>query len=155
MTRCAVTVLGGFEVSVDGRVVPASAWRTRRAADLVKVLALQHGHAMHREQLLELLWPELGAEAGGANLRKAIHYARRAMDSPESVTGERGLVSLWGGDVDVDADRFTSQLTAAQRSGDVAAYAAAADAYAGDPLPATNRGRKRPATACARATSRH
>jgi len=136
MTRCAVTVLGGFEVSVDGGVVPASAWRTRRAADLVKVLALEHTHAMHREQLLELLWPELGAEAGGANLRKAIHYARRAMDSPESVTAEGGMVSLWAGDVDVDADRFMAQLTAAQRSGDVVAYAAAADAYGGDPLPA-------------------
>jgi hypothetical protein len=38
---------------VDGRPVPACAWRHRRAAGLVKVLALASGHREHREQVIE------------------------------------------------------------------------------------------------------
>ncbi|HKR98314.1 MAG TPA: BTAD domain-containing putative transcriptional regulator [Candidatus Dormibacteraeota bacterium] len=136
MARCQVKVLGGFEVWVDGAAVPAAAWRTRRAADVVKLLALEHVHAMHREQLLDLLWPELGEEAGGANLRKAIHYARRAMGAPESVGTDGGMVQLWNGDVEVDADHFMQLLSSAVLTNDVADFSAAADAYPGDALPA-------------------
>jgi DNA-binding SARP family transcriptional activator len=110
MARCAVQVLGGFSVSVDGEAVPAEAWRTRRAADLVKLLALEPGHTLHREQVLDRLWPELNEDAAGGNLRKAIHYARRAMRTPESVSSHDGMITLWDGDVDVDADRFLTLL---------------------------------------------
>ena len=34
----------------------------RRVAHLVKLLALAPGHRMPREELLEMLWPRLGAE---------------------------------------------------------------------------------------------
>jgi DNA-binding SARP family transcriptional activator len=131
-----VQVLGGFSVSVDGELVPAEAWRTRRAADLVKLLALEPGHALHRERVLDRLWPELDEEAAGGNLRKAIHYARRAMSAPESVSSRNGMVGLWDGDVDVDVDRFLALLNAAQRAGSAPAHASAAGAYSGDALPA-------------------
>jgi hypothetical protein len=39
-----VNLLGTFRVSVGGRVVEESAWRLRKAASLVKVLALAPGH---------------------------------------------------------------------------------------------------------------
>ncbi|MEA2647393.1 MAG: hypothetical protein QOE92_2476 [Chloroflexota bacterium] len=132
MARFVVQVLGDFRVSVDGEEVPRDAWRTRRAADLVKVLALEPGHALHREQLMDTLWPDLGADAGGSNLRKAIHHARRAMGAEESIEAREGMLSLWGGDVDVDADRFTALANAAAT---VAAHAKAARAYPGDLLP--------------------
>jgi DNA-binding SARP family transcriptional activator len=74
-----ISLLGGFRVTVDGRTVGPDEWRNRRAADVVKLLALAPGHRMHREQLMDALWPSLGLEAGGANLRKAVHFARRAL----------------------------------------------------------------------------
>lgn len=54
---CAVRLLGGFLVEVDGVAVPADAWRHRRGADLVKLLALAPEHRVHREQLMDRLWP--------------------------------------------------------------------------------------------------
>jgi DNA-binding SARP family transcriptional activator len=107
-------VLGGFEVVVDGRPVPADAWRSRRAADLVKVLALEPSHTLHREQVMEWLWPELGAEAAGANLRKAVHYARRAMGADDAIRSEAAVLSLWPGQVDIDADAFGAAAEAEQ-----------------------------------------
>lgn len=76
--RCDVRLLGGFEVSTDGGVVSPDSWRSRRAADVVKLLALEKDHQLHREQIMSSLWPDLPPDAAGANLRKAVHYARRS-----------------------------------------------------------------------------
>ena len=131
-----MAVLGCFEVRVDGNLVPGDAWRSRRAADLVKVLALEPTHALHREQVMDLLWPGFGADSAGANLRKAVHYARRAMGSDEAIQAAGNVLSLWGGNVEVDAQVFAAAADAALASGDVTACAGAADLYRGDPIPA-------------------
>jgi len=79
MRQLEIRLLGRFEVLVDSRAVPADAWPQRRAADLVKVLALAPGHRMPRDAVLDALWPRLGADAAAANLHKAASYARRAI----------------------------------------------------------------------------
>ena len=53
--RCAISLLGGFGVAVNGRSVPTRAWRHRRAADLIKLLALAPAHRLHREQVMDAL----------------------------------------------------------------------------------------------------
>ena len=40
MSDVRITLLGGFDVIVGGRRVPAAEWRRRQAAALVKILAL-------------------------------------------------------------------------------------------------------------------
>jgi DNA-binding SARP family transcriptional activator len=136
MRRCTVSLLGGFEVRVDGSPVPVDTWRSRRAADLVKVLALEATHQLHREQVMDLLWPELGTEAAGANLRKAVHYARRAMGAEEAIRSTGGMLSLWGGGVEVDAQLFLGAADAALANGDEEGCGLAADLYTGEPMPA-------------------
>ena len=92
MRQLEVRLLGRFEVLVDSRPVPADAWAQRRAADLVKVLALASGHRMPRDEVLELLWPKLGRRccrvqpAQGRELR--AQRARRSW---------RGRASRWSG----------------------------------------------------------
>jgi DNA-binding SARP family transcriptional activator len=71
-----VWLLGGFRVEVDGRPIPEQEWRRSKARTLVKLLALAPRHRLHREQLMETLWCELGPEAAAANLRKAVYFAR-------------------------------------------------------------------------------
>jgi DNA-binding SARP family transcriptional activator len=103
---CAVRLLGGFRVEVDGRPVAPDAWRHRRGADLVKLLALAPQHRLHRDQVMARLWPQLGAESAAANLRKAVHYARQALGGKESIDTHGELVALWpAGQLEVDADR--------------------------------------------------
>jgi DNA-binding SARP family transcriptional activator len=135
MTRtCAVRLLGGFGVEVDGRPVPADAWRHRRGADLVKLLALSPGHRLHRDQVMEYLWPDLGAESAAANLRKAIHFARRALGDRHSIEVEGEMVALWpAGSLHIDAEGFERELGRAlsRESG----YESALRSYTGDLLP--------------------
>ncbi|GAB2811977.1 BTAD domain-containing putative transcriptional regulator [Lentzea nigeriaca] len=133
---CQVRVLGGFGVTVDGSPVPSHAWRSRRAADVVKLLALENAHRLHREQVMELLWPDLPVEAAGANLRKAVHYARRALGGPGAIAVEGHVLVLWpGGRLDCDLDRFDRAADVALASGDARACAEAAATYSGDVLP--------------------
>jgi DNA-binding SARP family transcriptional activator len=63
---CTIHLLGGFAVEVNGEPVYANAWRHRRAADLIKLLALAPGHRLHREQVMDTLWPDLPPDAAAA-----------------------------------------------------------------------------------------
>ena len=87
-----VRLLGGFRLAVGRREVPNEAWRLRKAQALVKLLALAPGHALHREQAMDLLWPNLGRKAASNNLRGALHAARQALD-PDRRRGPAGLDS--------------------------------------------------------------
>jgi DNA-binding SARP family transcriptional activator len=107
MRRLDVRLLGRFEVAVDARPVAASAWKHRRAEDLVKLLALSPGHRLTRDEVVEALWPHLGARAGAANLHKAAYHARRALGWPEAIVVRRGVVALAPEhDVASDVDRL-------------------------------------------------
>jgi DNA-binding SARP family transcriptional activator len=134
MASVEIQLLGRFEVVVDGRPVPASAWRHRRAAGLIKLLALASGHREHREQLIEALWPHLPLERGERNLHKAIHLARRGIGDPSAITRSSQEVGL-GGDVAVDVDRFERETEVALGSSDQRGCASAASLYTGELLP--------------------
>src|SRR5829696_737905 len=87
-----VWMLGGFRISVGPRTIEEGAWHLRKAAALVKVLAMAPGHRLHREQAMDLLWPDLGKKAASNNLRQVLHGARRTLTADPSV-GSRYLAS--------------------------------------------------------------
>ena len=135
-----ITLLGGFSVGVGANAVPDEAWRRRKPAALLKILALAPGHRAHRERLMDLLWPELELAAAGANLRKAIHQARSALDgvslgAARLIEFQNDVVALASDGLIVDTASFLSALTAARRSGDGDGYRSALTWYGGDLLP--------------------
>src|SRR6478736_8406968 len=97
-----VTLLGGFAAEVDGAPVPDSAWRLRKAKELVKLLALADGHHLHREQAMDALWPDRDLAAAANNLNQAVHAARRALGA-DSITLADGLLRL---EAEVDVELF-------------------------------------------------
>src|SRR5918995_2089670 len=107
MRQLEVRLLGAFEVLVDSQPVSADAWAQRRATDLVKVLALAPGHRMPRDEVLEMLWPQLAADAAASNLHKAASYARRALGDRGAVVLRSGLVELApAAEVTTDVEHF-------------------------------------------------
>lgn len=128
-----IELLGRFSVAVDGVPILGDVWRSRRAADVVKLLTLSSGHRMHRVQLMEALWPESDPEASGTNLRKALHYARLAIGDEKAIVNDRGVLVLWpGAHIETDVDEFEAAAQSAVENGNVKA---AADLYRGDLLP--------------------
>ena len=92
-----VDLLGDFRVRIGGREVEAKAWPTRRAAELFQLLALSDGYRLPRERAIEALWPHLDAGAGAANMRKAAHHARQALDDPDAIVLRGGYAQLFPG----------------------------------------------------------
>ncbi len=111
-----VDLMGEFRVRVDGREFQTVAWPTRRAAELVQLLALSEGRRLPRERAIEALWPHLDAAGGAANLRKAAHHARRALDDPGAIVLRGGYVQLFPGrPLETDVEEF-------EREEDLALY---------------------------------
>ncbi|WP_433293708.1 BTAD domain-containing putative transcriptional regulator [Actinoplanes sp. CA-030573] len=123
-------LLGGFAVDRDGVPVPAREWRLRKARTLVKLLALAPGHRMHRDELLQLLWPDRDPASAVNNLHQAMHVARRALGDDDLLRLQDDIVAM--GAVTVDVTEF-ERLAAGAR--DLAGLRATIGAYAGDLLP--------------------
>lgn len=133
-----IRLLGGFDVFVDEQEVSDDAWPTRRAAELVQLLAVSNDHRLLRDQVIERLWPHLDAEAGAANLRKAAHHARRALGSTDAIVLRGGQVALFPSSaVSTDAADFEAAAENAMEDGGVHVASSAADTYTGDLLPAS------------------
>jgi len=134
-----VCLLGGFVVRVGERAVGSGGWRLKKAASLVKILALARDHRLHREQAMDLLWPDLDAAAAANNLRQALHVARKTL-TPGGGAGFLGyqgeqvalcpVLPLW-----VDVEAFEQAAANVRRLRDPAAYRAAVELYGGDLLP--------------------
>lgn len=136
MTELRIQLLGGFSVSIDGRPLEDATWQHRRAADLIKLLALSPHHRRSREQVIDTLWPDLAGDAGGNNLRKAVYHARRALQHEDAVLLDAGYVILWPHrHISTDAAEFESAATAALDSSDRALCQTASQLFAGDLLP--------------------
>ena len=136
-----IGLLGGFSVAVGDRKVDQSAWRLRKAASLVKLLALAPGHRLHRERAMDLLWPESGKKAASNNLRQTLHVARKILHPDPGIAS--GLLGVSGEQL-LCARRegfgwtlrpSRKRLHTARRSKDPAAYRAALELYSGELLP--------------------
>ena len=134
-----ITLLGTFVVSVDGRVIAPSAWKRRKAAAIVKILALEPGQRLHREQMLDLLWPDADPDAAANRLHQALYSARRTLD-PDG-PADRFILShdqmlQFNPAVPVVVDVVQFQELAARAGHERESIQAALDLYGGNLLPA-------------------
>jgi len=102
-----VRLLGGFEVLVDGRSIRDPLLARKDPAHLVELLALTSGHRMHREQVIDALWPDAPRPAVANRLHKAAHFVRKATGVNDSIVLSGEAVALFPtGQVEVDAAEF-------------------------------------------------
>ena len=129
-----VSLLGGFSVTVNGEPVP-DRWRLRKAKILVKLLTLAPGHRLHREVVIDRLWPDTEPHVAANNLHQVVHTIRR-MVGPESITLSDDVVRLCPtGGLSVDVDQFDRAAAAARSSGVITELQAALELWTGPLLP--------------------
>ena len=122
-------MLGGFAVEFDGRTVAHSDWQRVSAERLVKLLLVTPGHRVSREVAAETLWPEADPEASRGNLRKAIHFAHRALAGSDLLGVDGSAVALDAAVLDLDLDRLQAafDIVAAADEGPAPGRVAAGD----------------------------
>jgi DNA-binding SARP family transcriptional activator len=122
---------------VNGAPTSARGWDRRSSASLVKILALAPGHRLHREHVLDLLWPDEAPSSAANRLHKAAHFARRAAGHHGAVVLRGDLVWLFpDAEITVDALRFEHLARLAVAGDDAAAAREALSWYGGELLPA-------------------
>jgi DNA-binding SARP family transcriptional activator len=138
---------GALELRIDGR--PAALGRLKpQARSALARLALSAGRPVHREVLMEALWPELDPERAAKNLHVLISILRRALE-PGMARDESSLIARQGATYRVDLgpdawvdvlefERTLEEAAAARAAGDgagaVAAFTQALDLYGGELL---------------------
>lgn len=131
-----IAVLGHFSVSIDGVPTGSRGWARRNAAALVKILALTPGHRLHRERMMDLLWPDESPERCAPRLHKAAHFARHTAGRQDAIVLRDDLVWLFpGANITVDALQFERLARAAVADDDPVAAREALRWYHGELLP--------------------
>jgi DNA-binding SARP family transcriptional activator len=137
-----IRLLGGFRVEKMGFELPGSVWQRRAAKRVTKLLATAPRHTLHREQILEILWPRVDLESARNSFAKALHAARRALEPDRLPRGSSAyfhlqddMLTLDTEHVLIDADQFQSLGESALRQETVAGYETALAAYTGELLP--------------------
>ena len=137
-----IRVLGPFRVAVDGEPVAEERWQRLQAKTLLKLLAVAPGHRLHREVLMEALWPDADPSLAANNLNKVIHAARRALepalargaDSAFLASREQHVFLEAAARLSVDAATFEQLAESGLAARDAASLEAALDLYTGDLL---------------------
>ncbi|MFQ5757548.1 MAG: BTAD domain-containing putative transcriptional regulator [Acidiferrobacterales bacterium] len=71
-----VFALGCFGLAVGGRSIALEKWKRKQAVTLLKYLVTQVGHPVHRERILDCLWPNVDESRGWDRLKVTMYYLR-------------------------------------------------------------------------------
>jgi DNA-binding SARP family transcriptional activator len=135
-----VYLLGSFRVQLGGRLLEASAFHLQKGRSLIKLLALERQQRLHREQVIETLWPEAPPSAAMNSLYQVLHATRRVLSGESRLCPylqfEDEMLVL-GGETPawVDVFAFENAVRQAQWSGTREAYEQALEFYTGELLP--------------------
>jgi DNA-binding SARP family transcriptional activator len=80
----AVTTLGRFAVARAGQPIPLAAWQSRKARDLLKLLAARRGRPLTRDAAAEALWPNEDPAPLPNRLSVALSTLRKVLDPERS-----------------------------------------------------------------------
>src|SRR5947208_2120686 len=137
-----IHLLGPFRLAVDGVLVDEKNFSRRKPKLLIKLLALQPHRQLHREQVMEFLWPDLDVASAANSLHKSIHAARRTLepglksggDSRFIITHEQQIQLRASGGLSIDVEVFEQAAASALKSPEAEPYEHALKLYSGDLL---------------------
>ena len=137
-----ISLLGRFQAKIDGVPVDEKSWGRRSAKSLVKLLAVKPFHALHREQIMDLLWVEQSPETAVNNLNKAIYKARRTLEpdlakgskSRFIITQKNQIILESPGMISVDLDEFERLANYSLSNNDMESGQKALELYRGELL---------------------
>ncbi len=138
-----IFTFGRFGLTAGGRGIAVEKWERKQALILLKYLVTCRGRAVHRERLMELLWPGADESQGRERLKVTVYFLRqqlRAAGVQEEVIATAATAYvLKRGAVWVDAEVFErliavgSALEAQQRwDGALRCYEEGQRLYRGD-----------------------
>ena len=133
--------LGGFSLTAAGVELPWRELRPRVRA-LLMLLAMNHGRQLHREELVDALWPDATLASGIRSLQVAVSSIRQCLTAAGITEdalrrhGDAYALQLPGASDELaDFERLAHTAGREQGTEALGSRLAALDRYAGDLLP--------------------
>ncbi len=138
-----VYTLGRFEIEQGARVIESQHWRSLRASSLFKILLNRRNFQAGRQEVAELLWPELDSDRAANNLHQAVYQLRRLLEPDLEKVGASVYLKSEGTKLQlnpalvewVDFKEFQRVCQQARLGNNAALYEQAAALYNGEYLP--------------------
>jgi PAS domain S-box-containing protein len=74
-----VFTLGHFGLAFGARGIAVEKWQRKQAVTLLKYLIIRIGVAVHREELIDCLWPDSDPDQGRDRLKVTVYFLRRQL----------------------------------------------------------------------------
>jgi DNA-binding SARP family transcriptional activator len=138
-----VFMLGRFEVEQGTRLIESEQWRSGKARNLFKILLNRRSYQISRQEVTELLWPELDMDRAANNLNQAVYSLRRTLEPDLQKPSNSAYLRTEGSKLQlnynligwVDLEEFKRLYHQAQQNSSLELYAQAAALYSGEFLP--------------------
>lgn len=91
-----VQTLGAFRVWRGAEEIQAREWKRDKARQLFQLLLTQRRHPFQREELTELLWPELSPEAAGRDFKVALNALYKVLEPARSAEAPSAYIAREG-----------------------------------------------------------
>jgi two-component SAPR family response regulator len=146
-----VQTLGGFRVWHQGAEVPPTAWGREKAIHLFQFFITMRRQYVHKEQIMDRLWPDLDIDKGDRDFKVALNSINRALEPEREPRSEPLFVRrdglAYGLDFEnvwLDTEAMELHISAGNQATlgpnpntdfAVACYEAAVQLYHGDYLP--------------------
>ena len=149
--RLQVQTLGAFRAWRGTVEITPREWQRDKARQLFQLLLTERGRWLHRDELVDRLWPDLAPDAGARDFKVALNALNRAVEPGHDQEGPFAFVAREGtayrlrpeSDLWLDATEFEQHcavglrgpLTGSAVEETLARLRAALRLYAGDYLP--------------------
>jgi two-component SAPR family response regulator len=144
-----VQTLGGFRVWCNGVEIAATAWGREKAIHLFQFFITMRRQFVHKEQIIDRLWPEIELEKGDRDFKVALNAVNKALEPNREAREESRFTQRYGlayglnfENVWLDAEIFEQLITAGNQANmdgslqrAIDCYTMAVHLYHGDYLP--------------------
>lgn len=145
-----VRTFSGFRVWRHGLEIPISAWKREKALHLFQFLITMREQSarMHKEQIIDYLWPDVDLETGNQNFKVALHALNKVLEPERKPRSEPLFIqrndltySINADTIWIDAKVFENYIAAGNqilvedKNAAQIYYQQALELYQGDYLP--------------------
>jgi len=144
-----IQTLGGFRAWRErGAEIESGAWGREKALHLFQFFVTTRHRPMHKEQIIDSLWPELDPEAGDRDFKVALNAINKALEPERQARAEPRFIRRYGlayglvlEEIGLDAAAFEASIAAGNQALPqdsqlaIEHYQAAVALYQGDYLP--------------------
>ena len=108
-----IETLGSFEVTLNGKKIPDTAWKRDAAIQLFQFFITNHNaRAMHKASIIDRIWGETNEKAGNRNFKAALHQLSKTIEPDKTNRDDQLFIIRQGQTYRLDTSKVWMDINA-------------------------------------------